>query len=77
VCVGNFAAVPQEGYRIGLPRSGPWNEIVNTDAATYGGSGVGNLGTVQAEDIPWHGFAASVSLRVPPLGVLWLRPAES
>ncbi|MEV0720680.1 1,4-alpha-glucan branching protein GlgB [Asanoa sp. NPDC050611] len=46
VCVANFAAVPHEDYRIGLPRGGAWVEVLNTDAADYGGSGVGNLGTV-------------------------------
>ena len=51
VCVVNFAAVPHENYRIGLPRGGTWHEIINTDADVYGGSGVGNLGTVHAEDI--------------------------
>jgi 1,4-alpha-glucan branching enzyme len=72
-CVVNFAAVPFEGYRIGLPRTGTWHEVINTDSALYGGSGVGNLGQVEAEARPWHGFNASVSLRVPPLGAVWLR----
>jgi 1,4-alpha-glucan branching enzyme len=73
-CVANFAAVPHEGYRLGLPHAGRWLEVLNTDAVTYGGSGVGNLGAVQAEDVPWDGYGASVALRVPPLAVLWLRP---
>ncbi|WP_203790904.1 1,4-alpha-glucan branching protein GlgB [Paractinoplanes rishiriensis] len=73
VCVVNFAAVPFEGYRIGVPRTGTWHEVINTDSALYGGSGVGNLGQVEAEARPWHGFNASVSLRVPPLGAVWLR----
>jgi len=72
-CVVNFAAIPHEDYRIGLPRSGRWAEVINTDSELYGGSGVGNLGEVHAEDIPWHGLNASVSLRVPPLGAVWLR----
>ncbi|WP_229074144.1 1,4-alpha-glucan branching protein GlgB [Actinoplanes sp. DH11] len=72
-CVVNFAAIPHEGYRIGLPRAGRWTEVINTDAELYGGSGVGNLGAVEAEHVPWHGFDASASLRVPPLGALWLR----
>ncbi|MGN9777420.1 1,4-alpha-glucan branching protein GlgB [Micromonospora sp. H33] len=75
VCVANFSALPLEGYRIGLPTGGTWTEVLNTDAQHYGGSGVGNLGQVRAEDVPWHGMPASVALRVPPLGVLWLRPA--
>ncbi|MEV6495607.1 alpha amylase C-terminal domain-containing protein, partial [Actinoplanes sp. NPDC051633] len=70
--VVNFAAVPHEGYRIGLPRPGVWREVINTDSELYGGSGVGNLGEVHAEEIPWHGMNASASLRVPPLGTVWL-----
>ncbi|MGW5667248.1 1,4-alpha-glucan branching protein GlgB [Micromonospora sp. NPDC003776] len=73
VCVANFSARPLEGYRVGLPAAGTWTEVLNTDAQHYGGSGVGNLGAVQAENVPWHGMVASVALRVPPLGVLWLR----
>ncbi|NES31021.1 1,4-alpha-glucan branching protein GlgB [Micromonospora terminaliae] len=75
VCVANFSALPLEGYRVGLPAGGTWTELLNTDAHHYGGSGVGNLGSVQAESVPWHGMPASAALRVPPLGVLWLRPA--
>ena len=75
VCVVNFAGVPHENYRIGLPQAGPWTEVLNTDSGSYGGSGVGNLGTVHAEDVAWHGFPASAALRVPPLGALWLSPA--
>jgi 1,4-alpha-glucan branching enzyme len=77
VCVVNFAAIPHEGYRIGLPEAGRWAELVNTDADTYGGSGVGNLGSVLAEDVPWHGLPASAELRVPPLGALWLRRTDA
>ncbi|WP_341720172.1 1,4-alpha-glucan branching protein GlgB [Micromonospora sp. FIMYZ51] len=73
VCVANFSALPLEDYRIGLPATGAWAEILNTDAHHYGGSGVGNLGTVYAEPLPWHGQPASAALRVPPLGALWLR----
>jgi 1,4-alpha-glucan branching enzyme len=72
-CVVNFAGGPHEGYRLGLPRTGRWREVVNTDSEAYGGSGVGNLGSVQARPEPWHGQPASVTLRVPPLGALWLR----
>jgi 1,4-alpha-glucan branching enzyme len=75
VCVVNFAAIPHDGYRLGLPRSGRWREIINTDAEVYGGSGVGNLGTVLAEEHGWHGRPSSATLRLPPLGALWLRPA--
>jgi 1,4-alpha-glucan branching enzyme len=73
-CVANFAGVPHEGYRLGLPRTGRWREVLNTDAAGYGGSGVGNLGSVVAEAWEWHGQPASAVLRLPPAGVLWLAP---
>jgi 1,4-alpha-glucan branching enzyme len=76
-CVANFAGVPHEGYRIGLPSTGPWREVLNTDADGYGGSGVGNLGQVIAEDKPWHGLPASAVVRLPPSGVLFLAPADS
>jgi hypothetical protein len=76
VCVANFAGIPDEDYRIGLPQAGRWREILNTDAEGYGGSGVGNLGGVQAEELPWHGRPASVVLRVPPLGAVWLVPED-
>jgi 1,4-alpha-glucan branching enzyme len=74
VCVVNFAAIPHEGYRLGLPVDGRWTELVNTDAAVYGGSGVGNMGTVHADSSPWHGQPASAALRLPPLGALILCP---
>ncbi|MEV6924953.1 1,4-alpha-glucan branching protein GlgB [Dactylosporangium sp. NPDC051485] len=69
----NFAAHPHEGYRIGLPFTGRWSEILNTDAIVYGGSGVGNLGAVEATGDPHNGLPASAVLRVPPLGALWLK----
>jgi 1,4-alpha-glucan branching enzyme len=72
-CVANFAAVPHEGYRLGLPVTGRWDEVLNSDAQTYYGSGVGNMGGVSAEADPWHGLPASVTLTLPPLGTLWLR----
>jgi 1,4-alpha-glucan branching enzyme len=75
VCVVNFAAMPHENYRIGMPMAGRWREMLNTDAGEYGGSGVGNMGAVYADDRPWHGQPASASIRVPPLGAIWLRPA--
>ena len=74
-CVANFAGHPYNSYRVGLPRPGRWRELVNTDGYDYGGSGVGNLGAVEATPAPWHGQPASATLRLPPLGVLWLAPA--
>jgi len=72
-CVANFSAVPHEGYRLGLPYAGTWEEVLNTDAEVYFGSGVGNFGQVEAITEMWHGQPASTSLRVPPLGAVWLR----
>ena len=74
VCVTNFAAIPHHDYRLGLPRTGRWQELVNTDAEVYAGSGVGNLGVVTAVNEPWHGQPASSTLSLPPLGTLWLTP---
>ena len=72
-CVANFSGGPHENYRIGLPRAGRWTEVINTDGDVYAGSGVGNLGAVETEPTPWHGLPQSATLRVPPLGTLWLR----
>jgi len=72
-CVANFSGGPHEGYRIGLPRPGRWSEVLNTDADSYAGSGVGNLGAVYTEPVMHHGLPQSAVLRVPPLGTLWLR----
>ena len=72
VCVVNFTPVPRESYRIGLPRTGRWAEILNTDATVYGGSGIGNDGAVMAEAVGTHGQPASAVFRLPPLAALWL-----
>ncbi len=71
--VCNFTPVPRYGYRIGVPRGGHWQEIVNTDAALYGGSNLGNAGLVWAEAVASHGFAESLALVLPPLATLILR----
>jgi 1,4-alpha-glucan branching enzyme len=73
VCVANFAATPHEGYRLGLPSEGVWEEVLNTDAESYTGSGVGNLGAVQAVEGEWSGQPAYADLVVPPLATVWLR----
>ena len=72
-CISNFAGMPHEDYRLGLPLAGEWQEVLNTDAEDYLGSGVGNLGAVQASGDGWHGQPASTVLRVPPLGTVWLQ----
>jgi len=72
VAVANFTPVPREGYRIGLPLAGQWREVLNTDAALYGGSNMGNAGTVHAAPTPSHGLPCSAAVTVPPLGTIWL-----
>jgi 1,4-alpha-glucan branching enzyme len=74
-CIANFAGVPHHDYRLGLPYPGTWREVINTDAETYGGSGVGNYGAVEAVREEYHGRPASATLNLPPLGVLWLTAA--
>jgi 1,4-alpha-glucan branching enzyme len=68
----NFTPVPREDYHVGLPLPGRWREILNTDAAEYGGSGWGNAGVVMAEHGESHGFPCRATLALPPLGALWL-----
>ena len=72
--VANFTPVPREGYAVGVPFGGRWSEVINSDADTYAGSNFGNGGEVLAQDEPRHGQPASLSLNLPPLGVLILRP---
>ena len=67
--VCNFTPVPREPYRIGVPFDGFWRELLNSDAADYGGSGTGNLGGKEAEAVPAHGRPYSLSLTLPPLGI--------
>ena len=70
----NFTPVPREGYRVGVPLAGGWREILNSDAGLYGGSGVGNGGRVDSEEVSWHGRPNSVRLTLPPLGMVMLTP---
>jgi 1,4-alpha-glucan branching enzyme len=74
VCVSNFAAIPHGDFRLGLPAAGEWQEIVNTDAATYTGSGIGNLGSVTAVEGREGSQPAHTTLVLPPLATIWLRP---
>jgi 1,4-alpha-glucan branching enzyme len=71
--VCNNTPVPRQNYRVGVPYPGHWREALNSDAKAYGGSGVGNMGGVTAESLPCHGRKNSISLTLPPLGVLFLR----
>jgi 1,4-alpha-glucan branching enzyme len=77
VVVQNGASTARRRFRLGLPLAGPWDEVLNTDSRHYGGADVGNGGRVVAELEPWGGHPASAVITVPPLGVLFLRPAVS
>jgi 1,4-alpha-glucan branching enzyme len=77
VCVCNLSPVPRDGYRLGMPKPGRWVEALNTDSTYYGGSDVGNLGGVKAEEYPWHDQPYSAEVTLPPLGVLWLVPEDA
>ncbi len=71
VFVVNATPVVRYGYRIGVPHAGFYREIINTDAETYGGSNVGNLGGLQAADFPWQGRDAfALMIELPPLATV-------
>jgi 1,4-alpha-glucan branching enzyme len=70
----NFTPVPRYNYRVGVPATGLWKEILNSDAPLYWGSGQGNLGGVETAPVPCHGRPHSLSLTLPPLGVVFLAP---
>jgi 1,4-alpha-glucan branching enzyme len=74
-CVFNFSGTEHSRYRLGLPHTGTWREVLNTDAVDYNGSGIGNYGAVEATDESWHGRPASALMVLPPLAALWFEPA--
>jgi len=76
VFVFNFTPVPRQDYRIGVPKGGFFKELINSDAGVYGGSDVGVGGGITADPLPWHGQPWSLSLFLPPLGMLILKPTE-
>ena len=66
--------MPRYGYRLGVPVAGRYREVLNTDATIYGGSGLGNLGAVEAERVPAHDRPCSLQLTLPPLAAVVLIP---
>jgi 1,4-alpha-glucan branching enzyme len=73
----NFAGHPHGDFHTGLPFAGTWTEIFNSDAEQFGGSGVGNFGSVEAVAEPWSHLPASATFTLPPLGVVFLyHPAQ-
>ena len=71
--VCNLTPQPRTGYRVGVPSAGVWREVLNSDAADYGGAGWGNLGQVSTEPTPAHGRSQSLALTLPPLSTLILK----
>jgi 1,4-alpha-glucan branching enzyme len=70
----NFTPVVRANLQLGVPTGGYWQELANSDAESYGGSGVGNLGGVEAHDGRWRHLPYSLRLTLPPLAVVWLAP---
>ncbi|MFJ3323061.1 1,4-alpha-glucan branching enzyme [Streptomyces griseus] len=77
LAVSHFSPAVRSDYRLGVPETGTegWVEVLNTDAAQYGGGDVRNEEPLKAEAVPAHGRPASISLTLPPLATVWLRPA--
>jgi 1,4-alpha-glucan branching enzyme len=76
VCAFNFTPVPRHNYRVGVPFTGFWQEVMNGDAELYGGSGQGNLGGVRTTPVGTHGFYQSISITLPPLAALVFKPVR-
>jgi 1,4-alpha-glucan branching enzyme len=74
LAIANFTPVPRSNYLVGVPVPGRWDEVLNSDAPLYGGSGVGNLGGLETVPVAAHGRFQSLNLTLPPLGLLVLRP---
>ena len=74
LAVFNFTPVPRHAYQIGAPMPGHWLELLNSDAPMYGGSGQGNLGGVDTRPVGRHGHLHSLTLTLPPLGAIFLKP---
>ena len=70
----NFAGAPHNDFILGLPQAGTWLEVLNTDALEFGGSGVGNLGKIQADGGGSHGQLHSAKIVLPPLAAVWFKP---
>jgi len=73
LAVCNFTPVTHFNYRVGVPQSGFWSELLNSDAKEYGGSGQGNLGGVEAAPIPLHGRPYSLTINLPPLAAVFFK----
>ena len=74
VFVYNFTPVARMGYRVGVPKGGFYKEVMNSDSRSYWGGNMGNFGGIWADEMPWHGRAASLSLTIPPLSMVVMKP---
>jgi len=77
IAVCNFAPEVRSDYKIGVPKSGLWEEVLNSDAKEYGGSGQGNLGRIKTKPISCHGMGQSLPLTLPPLGIIILKTPKT
>jgi 1,4-alpha-glucan branching enzyme len=76
VFAANLSPVPRYGYRLGVPKPCRWKEAINTDSTYYGGSDVGNMGSLEPEPVPWHNQPFSAEVTLPPLAAIWLVPDD-
>ena len=76
VCVFNFTPVPRHDYRIGVPRPSYYAELMNSDSGLYGGSNIGNMGGVYSQPIAMHNNEHSISVQIPPLGMVLFKPTQ-
>ena len=74
IVIANFTPVPREGYRVGVPKAGFYREILNSDAACFGGSNMGNAGGLPSDAMPWQGQPHSILVTVPPLATVYFKP---
>ena len=75
LCAFNFTPIVRHNVRLGVPTAGHWNEVLNTDAPTYGGSGQGNFGGQESMPIGCQGQPRSVVVTLPPLAAVFFSPA--
>jgi 1,4-alpha-glucan branching enzyme len=77
IAVCNFTPVVRENYRIGVPMAGEYYEAFNSDLESFGGSGQRNENPIKSEEISWHGCSCSISLKLPPLGVVYIKRKQN
>jgi len=76
VCVANLSSVPRGGYRIGMPRAGRWQQVLDTSSSAFGGDNPESTDDRSTEPVAWHGLDQSMALDLAPLSVVWLSSAD-